>query len=268
MPDLRGKRALVTGASSGIGREMTLILAGWGCDLVICARRLDRLQALADEVKEAHGVDVRVHKSDLSHPDAARTLWEGLDEPVDILINNAGFGSYQSLPETPWKRSAELMQLNIVSLVELSYLFTRAARQRETRGYLLNVSSVVGYTPMPNFATYAASKSFVRSFSTSLAMELKRTRVTVTCLSPGATRTEFNEVAGQTVNSIGQKAMMSARRCARIGLRGMLRGRRNVVPGISNKLITFSTRLLPGGTIGAIAAAFIKDEPKKLSEKS
>jgi short-subunit dehydrogenase len=260
MPDLSGKTALVTGASSGIGAAMARQLAAWKCDLVLTARRADRLEALAAEVKSAHGVAVRVVTGDLSDRATPLRLYETLRQsgtPMDIVINNAGFGTWQPFAQSTWERNAELLQLNVVSLVELCHRFLPDLLARPHRAHILNVASTASFQPIPFFANYGASKSYVLAFSEALAAELKGTNVRVTCVCPGPTITEFAEVASQKLNAAQRSAMMSAERCASIGLRAMLRGKRVVVPGALNKVGAFSTRLIPRRTAGAIGQRLV-----------
>ncbi len=255
-PDLSGTTALVTGASSGIGAAMARLLASWKCDLVLSARRADRLAALAAELTGAHRVDCRVLPEDLADREGAARLHSQVREsgrPIDILINNAGFASYRAFADTGWQRHAELLQLNVTSLIELTYRFLPDLTARPRRAHILNVSSIGAWIPVPNLASYGASKACVLSFSETLAAELDRTNVRVTCLCPGGTTTEFPQVAGQQLGAAARAGMMSAERCASIGLRGMLRGRRVVVPGGSNKLIRVASWLLPRRLVGATA---------------
>jgi hypothetical protein len=255
-PDLSGSTALVTGASSGIGAAIARQLAAWKCDLVLTARREDRLDALAGELRAARRVDCTVLALDLAGPGGAARLHERVREGgrrVDILINNAGFAIYRRFADTSWQRHAELLQLNVLSLVELTYLFLPDLASRP-RAHVLNVSSPVGpWIDVPAMATYGASKAAVLGFSRALAAELGRSNVRVTCLCPGGTTTEFSEVAGQTLGGLARAGMMSAQRCAAIGLRGMLRGRRVVVPGATNKLIRLLSGFVPRRWMGASA---------------
>jgi hypothetical protein len=254
-PDLSGTTALVTGASSGIGAAMARQLASWKCDLMLSARRADRLSALAGELSSAHGVDCRVLPEDLADRDGAARLHRAVratGRPIDILINNAGFAAYRAFADTTWQRHAELLQLNVVSLIELTYRFLPDLTARP-RAHILNVSSIGAWIAVPNLASYGASKACVLSFSETLAAELERTGVRVTCLCPGGTTTEFPEVAGQKLGAAARAGMMSAERCASIGLRGMLRGRRLVVPGGSNKLIRVASWLFPRRLVGSTA---------------
>jgi short-subunit dehydrogenase len=255
-PDLSGSTALVTGASSGIGAAMARQLAAWRCDLVLTARRADRLAALAGELRASRRISCTVVTEDLAQPGGAARLHDRVREagPIDILINNAGFAIYRQFGDTAWPRHAELLQLNVLSLVELTYLFLPDLASRGRRTHILNVSSPVGpWIDVPGMATYGASKAAVLGFSRALAAELRRSNVRVTCLCPGGTTTEFSEVAGQTLGGLARAGMMGARRCAAIGLRGMLRGRRVVVPGITNKLIRLLSCIAPRPWMGAIS---------------
>jgi short-subunit dehydrogenase len=257
VPDLSGKTALVTGASSGIGADMARKLAAWKCNLVLTARRLDRLEALCAELS-ATGVTARAVTEDLADPAGPARLHAAVrGDGIDILINNAGFGAYQSFADTPWQRHAELLQLNVVSLVELTYRFLPDLLARPHRSHILNVSSIAAFVSVPYFANYGATKAYVLGFSESLAAELAGTRVRVTCLCPGGTWTEFSEVAGQTLGKMARAGMMSSERCAAIGLRGMLRGRRVVVPGGGNKATQVLSRLMPRRLMGAAGARLL-----------
>jgi uncharacterized protein len=255
-PDLAGTTALVTGASSGIGAAMARRLAAWGCDLILTARRADRLAVLAGELG-AMGVGCRVLAEDLGDRDGAARLHRRVREsggPIDILINNAGHACYRSFGEAGWQRHAELLQVNAMSLLELTHRFLPELAARPRRTHILNVSSMVGpWIAAPYLASYGGSKALVLAFSESLAAELARTNVRVTCLCPGGTTTEFSQVAGQDLGALARAGMMSAERCAAIGLRGMLRGRRVVVPGGSNKLFRLASRFLPRRMLGATA---------------
>ena len=257
MPDLSGKTALVTGASSGIGAAMARQLAAWRCDLVVTARRLDRLEALCEELA-GRGVKARAVREDLGDPGGPARLHAAVRAmgPIDILVNNAGFGAYQSFADTPWARHAELLQLNVLSLVELCHRFLPELLARP-RAHILNVSSIAAFVSVPYFASYGGSKAYVLGFSESLAAELAATSVQVTCLCPGGTTSEFSRVAGQTLGRTARAGMMSAERCAAIGLRGMLRGRRVVVPGGSNKATHVLSRLMPRRLMGAAGARIL-----------
>jgi short-subunit dehydrogenase len=247
MADLGGKRALVTGASSGIGAAIAKELAARGVHLVLTARRKHALDEVAAACA-AHGVRVDVITVDLGRSDAASELWQlaTATGPVDICVNNAGFGYFRPFAEIEWERDLEMLQLNIVSLVELSKLFVRSRAGDPGRAYLLNIASIGAYQSVPNMAVYASSKAFVRNFTESLASELRGTPITATCVCPGGTETEFHANAGAgDYGVIANASMMSAEACARICVRAMERGKRTVIPGFLNKLSCFGVRLVP-----------------------
>lgn len=257
--DLKGRTALVTGASSGLGAAFARLLAARGADLVITARRADNLQALAGELVERHGVEVHVVPLDLAEPGAPDRLWaatEGAGRVVDVLVNNAGGAVYQGFLDTDWPKVARQIQLNLVALTELTHLFAGAMRRRG-RGHVLNVASIGAYTPTPALAVYSASKAFVRDFTEALAHELRRTPVRVCCLCPGGTETEFFQASGQAPPALVRATFMGAERCASIGLRALFGGRRNVVAGLINELAMFLLRFLPRRVIVAVTALVI-----------
>ena len=245
--DLKGQTALVTGATSGIGVAFAGQLAASGADLVITARRKENLEALAKELGEKHGVKVDVVALDLSEPGSPSTLWdatEGAGKKIDVLVNNAGGGIQQYFVDTSWERIARQMQLNVMSLTELTHRFARAMKERG-RGAILNVSSIGAYTPTPTMATYSAGKAYVRDFTEALAFELAGTPVRVCSLCPGGTESEFHVAAGQTLSKSFRATFMSADDCARIGLGALFGGRRNIVSGIMNVLAVFFMRFTP-----------------------
>jgi short-subunit dehydrogenase len=261
--DLTGKTALVTGASSGIGEAIARQLASRGADVILVARRRDKLEALANTIRGAYGVRADVVEMDLGDAGSAERLFEateGAGRAVDVLVNNAGFGVHDRFADIAWPRTASQLQLNIVSLTELTHRFVRAMLERR-RGWILNVASVGAYMPVPSYATYAAGKAYVRNFTEALAFELRGTPVHVCCLNPGATATEFMDVAGHEVPSFGRFVLMSADRCARIGLRALFAGRRNVVAGWSNVFAMFLMRFMSRRAMTRAAALFMSAPP-------
>jgi hypothetical protein len=241
---LSGKRALVTGASSGIGAELAKLLAAGGVHLVLTARRKDALERVAAECR-ARGVTVDTVLADLGKPDGAATVWAAAGD-VDILINNAGFGYFRAFVDGDWARDAELLQLNIVSLVELSRRFVEARARKPERSYLVNIASIAAYQSTPNFAVYTASKAYVRNFTEALHDEFKGTPLSVTCICPGGTHTEFHAAAGAgNYGWLATKSMLTAEKVARITLAAMTKGKRNVIPGVLNKISCFGVRLVP-----------------------
>lgn len=247
MAELSGKRALVTGASSGIGAAIARALAARGVDLVLTARRKAALDTVAAACRAA-GVRVDVISTDLGLPGAGSALWNLalVGGNVDICVNNAGFGYFRPFAEIEWARDAEMVQLNITSLVELSKRFVAARSGEPGRAYLLNIASIGAYQAVPNMALYAASKAFVRNFTEGLHDELRGTAVSATCVCPGGTETEFHAQAGAgNYGWLANASMMSAEACARTAVRAMERGKRTVIPGVLNKLSCFGVRLVP-----------------------
>ncbi len=251
----QGTTALVTGASSGIGEEFARVLAGQGADLVLVARREDRLKRLADELRAAHGVRVQVEALDLAAAEAPielhrRTREAGLT--VDLLVNNAGFGLYGPHMDIPWEREAEMLQLDIVALARLTRLYLEDMLARG-RGRVIQLASIGAYQPSPTYAAYAAAKAYVLSFGEALDYELRGSGVCCTVLSPGVTRSEFLAVSGQPLRPFHRLTMMSAREVVEIGLRASLRGRPSVIPGVVNKLSVGFLRLVPRRWQAALA---------------
>jgi len=257
MEQLRGSWALVTGASSGIGADFARLLAGKGCNLVLVARREDRLKTLAEELAGAHGIDARSVALDLSLPDGPAELLRRTEEQglaIDLLVNNAGFGLYGAHMDIPWERERQMLALDVVALADLTKRYVAGMLERG-RGSVIQVASIGAYQASPSYASYSAAKAFVLSFGEALAYELRDTPVNVTVLSPGVTETEFLEVSGQERNLFHRLTMMPPRRVTEAGLRAVLRGKPSVVPGVANKLAAFSLRFMPRRLQAAVASA-------------
>ena len=241
------KTALVTGASSGIGVELARIHARRGGDLVLVARRQDRLEVLKTELEQAHGVAVHVLVKDLTDPEAAKQIHAELASrgvPIDYLINNAGFGNGGFFHEQDWAKNEAMIMVNVVALAALTRLFVPDMIARGG-GKILNVASMAAFLPGPLQAIYYATKAFVVSFSEAIGNELRRTGVTVTALCPGPVDTEFIERANLR-KAKGFARTVSAAGVARTGYDAMLAGKPIVVPGIVNKIIVhFLLRLAP-----------------------
>lgn len=234
--------ALITGASSGIGRELARVMAA-RYELVLTARREDLLRELAVELKGL--TRVRVVPMDLARPEGARELFQAIgDETIDVLVNNAGFGSFGPFVETPLDHELQLLQVNIVALTELTKLLLPAMKERG-RGRILNVASTAAFQAGPLMAVYYASKAYVLHFSEALATELEDSGVTVTALCPGPVQSEFQETAHMTASRVVQGQMMSAREVAEAGLKGMERGKRVVVPARAARAFIGLVRVLP-----------------------
>jgi uncharacterized protein len=243
--ELQGKRALITGGSSGIGASVARELAARGVDLVLAARRRPQLDEVA---ASCIGVTTEVIVADLGTPGGAAALWASATQhrPIDILINNAGFGSFRPFGSIEAERESEMIQLNILSLVELSRAFVDHRRGTTGRAYLVNIASIGAYQSVPNMAIYASSKAFVRNFTEALHDEWRGTSMSATSICPGGTKTNFHAMAGAGDYSwIANASMMTADEVARVTVRSMLAGKRNVIPGLVNKLSCWGNRLVP-----------------------
>jgi short-subunit dehydrogenase len=237
--------ALITGASSGIGAELAALCAGDAYDVVLVARRADRLEGLAGKLAKDHGIQARAMSADLADPRAPVLIHEGLrGSAVDILINNAGFGIRGPFAETDWDTEARMVQVNVVALAHLTKLVLPEMVRRRS-GRILNVASTAGFVPGPFMAMYYASKAFVVSFTESIANELEGTGVSATVLCPGPTRTEFAEAAGVAKSNLFKGPVMSAAEVARIGYGAMMQGKAEVIAGARNLWTMRGARLLP-----------------------
>ncbi len=240
---------LVTGASAGIGAELARELARRGHNVVLCARRADRLQALAEELRLTHGVHADVEPCDLIDAAARRALVARLqtgERAVVGVCNNAGFGTVATLLEAGVEREGRVVALNVEAVHHLTGAFLEPMVAAGT-GAILNVASTAAFQPLPGFATYAASKAFVQSFSEAVHTELAGTGVSVTCLFPGFTRTEFGTHAQAEEQAARLPGILwqDAPGVARAGVEGMVAGRRTVIPGVHNRASMLGGRLLP-----------------------
>jgi short-subunit dehydrogenase len=236
--------ALVTGASSGIGEEMVRLLGAQSVPQVVVARRGDRLEELAAGLP-----DVEVLVADLATADGVSAVVariESQDEPIDLVVNNAGFGTSGAFHELDPDRLDGEIQLNVAALTRLSRAALGAMVPRG-RGYLLNVSSVASFQPAPRLAVYAATKAYVTSLTESLHEEVRGTGVHVTVLCPGLTRTEFQSVSNTEsyVTQYPSFAWLTAEQVARAGLADVARGRAMSVPGAVYKGLATATGLTP-----------------------
>jgi uncharacterized protein len=239
----RIERALVTGASAGIGEEFARQLAARGVALTLVARRRDRLEGLASELD----VDVEILPADLIDP-ADRAVVEqrlaSLDDPVDLLVNNAGFGLYGEAMELDIERQQTMIELNVLALTRLARAALGQQLQRG-RGGVINVGSTAGFQPNPHGAVYGATKAFVRSFSEALAEELRGEPVHVMLLAPGFTDTEFQAVAGIADGALPDPARMTAEPVVRAALRDFARDRVVCVPGTANAIAARGSDVAP-----------------------
>lgn len=249
---------LITGASSGIGEAFARRLAARCNTLILAARREDRLSRLAEGLTEEHGVATHVLATDLSRPNSAAELFAELERlglAVDLLVNNAGFAKNGLFAEIPLEVQADMVRLNVNTLMELTHLVLPGMRQRK-RGGVINVASNAAFQPVPHLSVYAATKAFVLSFSEALAEEVAADGVRVMALCPGATATDFWAVAGICLNRMNLLPTPDA--VAVQALRAFDRGRRVFVHGGANKLITWLVRLGPRRIVTHVAGRFMK----------
>jgi short-subunit dehydrogenase len=247
MDIVAGKWALVTGASSGFGLEFAALLAQKGANLVLVARRKEQMERMADRLRSDQRIDVVVETLDLTEAGAAVHLKSRIDAnriPIEVLVNNAGFGLYGEFLNQPVEQVRKMLQVNMIGVTELTHLFGREMANRGS-GHILFIASLLGYQATPGYAAYAASKAYVLLLGEALNAELKPHGVAVTVLSPGPAATSFSEVAGQRDTPIIRLLMMDAGPVARIGIDSMLRRRSTVVAGLLNRMIVFGNRLIP-----------------------
>jgi len=260
MKTLQGKTALITGASSGLGADFARQLAELGCDLVLVARREDRLRELQAELTARFQVRVDCLALDLLDPVARQGLYDRLEKSgriVDVLVNNAGLGVYGTFSETAWDHLAIMLELDVAALTHLTRLFVPDMVARGS-GRILLIGSTGSFQPTPTYAAYAAAKAYVLSFGEALHYELRKTGVRCTVLCPGVTRTEFFQVSGQEMTTFQKATVMESADVARIGLRAMRKGRSCVVAGGINAFFAWGTRLLPRQALAAITARFMR----------
>lgn len=241
------KRALITGASSGIGAAFARQLASEGTNLIVVARGLAGLERIAAELKIRYDIDVEVVAADLTDPSGLTRVEKMLADPakeIDTLVNNAGYGSYGSFADLDVDAETGQIDLNIKALVRLSHAALGPMRARRA-GAIINISSTAGAQPMPYSAVYAASKAFVTSFTHALTEELRGSGVQMLAVLPGFTRTEFHERATDVTGDLPSIAWMDPDDVARISLAHLARGRHTVVPGRLNQALLASATITP-----------------------
>src|SRR5271155_345077 len=255
MPVPDRQTALITGASFGIGSEFARIFAREGYSLVLVARSADKLRQLASELEKSHGTRSLILAVDLTEPGASAYVLDQTtrsDIQIDVLVNNAGFGQYGKFAENDLEECLRQIQLNITTLTHLTRLYLPMMIDRRSGG-ILNVASTAAFQPGPLMAVYFATKAYVLHLSEGLANELSGTGVTVTCLCPGATATEFHKRAKATGQRLLKMGSMDARTVAEAGYRGLMAGKPVVISGARNWLVAQSVRFSPRRLVTAIA---------------
>jgi short-subunit dehydrogenase len=263
--DGKGRTALITGASAGIGAALARVFAEHGFDLVLTARREERLAALAVELHNQFGVTATPIAADLADAQAPRRLFDELEARgihVDALVNNAGYGVPRAFRKASWETHAEFMQVLVTAVLELTHRFEPGMTERRY-GRILNVASLAGLVPgSAGHTLYGAAKSFLIKFSESLALEHSGDGVHVTALCPGFTHTEFHDVAGlrDLVRRLPSPLWMDAGAVARDGYRAVMAGQPLCIPGALNRVIASATRLVPE----SVALKIMKTQTKRI----
>ena len=240
--------ALVTGGSGGIGLEFAKVLARNGFDLVLVARKRDTLEAAAGQLEGKFDVKAHVFAADLRRREAPEEIFDFLKNeniPIEILVNNAGFGLGGEFSETSVQRELEMIQVNIAALTHLTKLFLPPMIKRRS-GRILNVASTAAFQPGPLMAVYYATKAYVLSFSEALAEELRKSGITVTALCPGPTQTDFADTARMTNSRLFSAfGVADAADVAEYGFVAMMAGKRLAIPGVKNKMVAQANRFAP-----------------------
>jgi short-subunit dehydrogenase len=254
--------ALVTGASCGMGYEYAKLFAKDGKNIVVVARSRDKLEGLKNDLEKAHGTKVKVLVKDLADPRSPQEIFSELEKEgvnVDVLVNNAGFGVYGKFADTDWQKEAEMLQVNIVSLTQLTKLFLKGMAEKRS-GKILNVSSVAGLAPSPWLTAYSGTKHYVLGFSNALACDLRGTGVSVTCFCPTNTRTLFGERANAQTASGMRRGLfeMDAATAARIGYKALAKGKTTEVAGLATNLSMFFMRLMPRKLVTKVASLIMQ----------
>ncbi len=255
MSEWKGKTALVTGASYGIGEAFARRLAANGANMIISARSSDRLYAMANQFRSQHGSTVNVIEADLADPSAPEAIFratERLGLQVDLLVNNAGFGAVGDFADIPLARQLEMIQVNVTALVALSHLFLQPMIARRS-GAIIQVASTASFQGVPYTSIYSATKAFVLNFGEGLWAECRRYGVRVLVLCPGATATHFQTVAG-TSHLRNPEKMQTPEEVVEVGLKALAQNRSVAVSGLGNKLMVGAERLVPRNLVTRVAA--------------
>ncbi len=251
--------ALITGASTGIGFEIAKLFAIENINLLIVSRDKQKLLKIKDEFENQYKIDVYTLATDLSSDSGVQNILDVVKSNsliVNYLVNNAGFGDYGPFIERSIEKYREMVHLNILSLTELSYFYGKEMVKRG-KGRILNVASMAGLQPDPNFAVYGATKSYVISLTEAIHKEFENSGITVTVLSPGATTSNFMERADMGNAKLYASGVMSSVDVAREGYNGMMKGKLHVIPGFKNKILGFFSGIMPPGKLRLSVAAKI-----------
>ncbi len=257
-----GKWALITGASAGIGVALARELAAGGTNLILTARRRDRLVGLAGELSTKHDIRTLVCVADLAQPLGPQEIFEFTESKnivVDLLVNNAGFGAYGEFYKTRLDRLVEMVQVNISAVVHLTHLYLPGMIERKS-GDILILASTAAFQAVPYITTYAATKSFDLQFAEGLAEEVRQYGVRVCALCPGSTESEFLDVAGQRHHT--RRPQETAKKVAHVGLAALAAGKSSVISGFTNWLGAETIRLVPRRMVTRIAGGMFRPQGK------
>ncbi|MFD2999039.1 SDR family NAD(P)-dependent oxidoreductase [Pontibacter toksunensis] len=259
----KGKTVLITGASNGFGLEFARLFAEDGYNLVLVSRSTDRMKKLAYELQDRHQLEhVCVVTSDLARAESPREVYEEVTKSgiqVDVLVNNAGAGTYGFFYETDLEREKAIIQLNVTTPVELTKLFLQDMKRRN-EGKILNVASVVSHMASPLMAIYGATKAFILSFSEALTNELQDTNITVTALCPGASNTMFFRRAGAAHTKAANGPLSEPAEVAKDGYEALMNGETKIVSGFMNKAQTTATGIVPDSVSAAAMRKMMEEE--------
>jgi uncharacterized protein len=258
---------LITGASSGLGLEFAQLAASKNYNLVLIARRQKELARISETLSLQHKIIVHTLEKDLSLTSSAQEIFKEVSErlnlEIDVLINNAGFGTNGQFHLNSFNTELDQIRVNVLSLVALTRLFIPGMIERD-KGIILNVASTAAYQPGPYMSVYYATKAFVKNFSLGLNFELRKTNVKVTLFAPGPTRTEFQKRANMKESIItNEMLMMDAPKAAKMGFEGALKGKKEIIPGFKNKLGVLAVKLLPEFIITRIVSKVNKNRINK-----
>lgn len=252
----RERTALVTGAASGLGFELAMLLAKDGCDLILVDVDAEKLRNAKRKIVSEYSSKIQLIVKDLSTRNVAEQIFQATeDRPVDVLINNAGFGIYGNFNDTDWQRQMDMLNLHVMTTTHLTKLFLKGMVSRGS-GKILNMSSLAAFQPGPLMSLYYASKAYILSFSEAIANELKGSGVTVTCLCPGQTNTCFQDVVSNgTASSKNNKINFNIacpKKVAKYGYKAMQKGKVVAIPGILNKFLSKLPRFVSRNTATAV----------------
>jgi uncharacterized protein len=246
---------LITGASSGLGMELAKLFAADGSDLVLVARREERLIELADELKSEHGIEAHVLPKDLSKKSAPKEIFSHINKEnieIDVVVNNAGFGNKGQIADLDTDLQLDMIQVNLVALTHLTRLFITGIIERGYGG-ILNVGSLAGFQPGPNLAVYYATKAYVLSFTEALAEEISNPNIKISCLAPGPVKTEFGEKSDLEDSLLFKMSLMEMEPVVKAGYEGFRKGQTIIIPGLKQQIVPFLNRFTPRLLVRKIA---------------